>query len=517
MKNKIGDYFREKLMDIPIPDGIEKLKYKKLVTQNLDFVKINLQIACDYKKTNSLTETFNINKNMLISYLEEWNNEEDGLNVYRGEKIKNDKKVPIAYIKGKEDGNSESILYVELGNDLERNKIETLKAVSNCITEKNENHICKYNKEVYMSRIKESSRSKLNEGARTLDEFLQAIWEQRLLCTLCKCDILLEVLNEERYNTTDEYSYVSIYSAKWDNEMKALYGEARDKFNRRIKDYYPIKLEEKNSRDGINGGNRALMKNFAPNTVRAFVLIREFRKLYKDVADTTKYDWEEMKKLKELYYEGMKLTPNDINIDDIWLYEKLTGTNTSIEISLLMDLLLDGRDLKVEGNVKKLMQELVKEMMVWPGSYSRKEIVHIFIYLAKSMKYEGREIEIELFLKYCIKFLREKMPILTEKYDYILYLVRQSLKGSDLDIFNWMDTYCRNFRNDDEVRLDEVGLDEVGCICNSREDIILVALGEEEIPFQVFDIAKEIKGNPFSVPGNSAWFQAIQKEVIMNR
>lgn len=514
MKNKIGDYFRKIPMDFPAPDRIGEFEYKRLVEQNLNLMKINSFVAVKYNETYSLTATFDINRNTLMSYLDEWNNEENDPEVHWGEKIKNNKGSSVAYIKGKMDENSESILYAEMGNDLEenKNKTEALNMVRNCITQKREDYVYKYSKEENMRRIKESGRGVFNEGARTLDEFLQAIWEQRLLGTLCECDILLEVLNAVRYYTTDENSYVSIYNAKWDDDMKTLYEDARDKFRNRSKKYYPIKLEEINRRDGEKGGNPAYMRDFAPNTVRAFVLNSEFRKLYKDVNDTRKYDWEEMKNLKKLFYEYTKLTPEDINIDDIWLYEKLTGINTSIEISLLMDLLLDGRDLKVEGNVKKLMQELVKEVMAWPGSYSRKEIIHILIFLAKSIKDEGGAIEIELFLKYSIKFLREKMPIVTEKYDYILYLIWQNFRGSNLNKFNWLDTYCRNFLNDNKI-----GLDDVGCICNRQEDIILVAMGENEISFQVLDKADGIEGNSFGVPGNSAWFQAIQKEVIMNR
>lgn len=170
MKNKIGDYFRKIPMDFPAPDRIGEFEYKRLVEQNLNLMKINSFVAVKYNETYSLTATFDINRNTLMSYLDEWNNEENDPEVYWGEKIKNNKRISVAYIKGKMDENSESILYAEMGNDLEenKNKTEALNMVRNCITQKREDYVYKYSKEENMRRIKESGRGVFNEGGKNI-------------------------------------------------------------------------------------------------------------------------------------------------------------------------------------------------------------------------------------------------------------------------------------------------------------------------------------------------------------
>lgn len=367
----------------------------------------------------------------------------------------------------------------------------------NCITDVNEI--------VPQVRIYRETFKQQEPVARKLDEFLQAIWEQILLDDLCECDIYLEVLNKGRYNAAEEH-YVSIYAPKWDDDLKEQYANARSKFKNRKKDYWAVELEETTVREK---GNSALMKNFAVNTIRAFVLTPEFKNLYKgNVEDNSKYAWNKMNNLKTLCNEW-KL---DFGVDDIWLYEKLTGCNTSVEIFMLADFLLQGRNVKVEGDLKKTLGDFVKEVMKWPGSYSRKRVVDIFIYLAKSIKDEVGELDEIVFLQYCINFLKNKMPILIEKYDNALVLMKQFFKEQEVETFDSLNVYYEKFLNENRI-----GFAGIGCICNSQEKISLRLEDNRKQSFLINAKVNEIVKCDLCITDDNLLFQYIQKEVIMNR
>ncbi len=608
MKGKVEDYFRVVLNDFELPDKIGDYNYRRLLIENIEFLKLDLAIGLQYCINASLSKTFGINRNMLkayhseekdeisiievdegvkekiyfdkaiegeenekkirkiylkednsIGYLEEkvdengkkimyiylnegnnerehsdknseikkvtYNripvsflceeseeNEEKLITLYlNGKDDKNGEKALIAYLKEEieEDGEKSYVVYKEIdkGRKLEtyffnnskqsRKKIELLDSVVNCITDISEI--------VPQVRICRETIKQQETVARNLDEFLQAIWEQILLDDLCECDIYLEVLNKRRYDAAEK-RYVSVYAPKWDDDLKKQYANARTKFKNRNKDYWAVKLEETTVR---KQGNSALMKNFAVNTIRAFVLTPGFKNLYNgNVENNSKYAWDKMNNLKTLCNE-LKL---DFGVDDIWLYEKLTGCNTSVETFMLADFLLQGRSVKVEGDLKESLGDFVKEVMKWPGSYSRKKVVDIFIYLAKSIKDEVGELDEIIFLQYCINFLKSKMPILIKKYDNALALMKQFFKEQEVETFDSLDVYYEKFLNENRI-----GFAGIGCICNSQEKIFLRSVDDRKQSFLINDKVNEIVGGSLCITDDNLLFQYIQKEVIMNR